>query len=86
MYNVNIDFDECSKAWRLNKKHIGKGYFVYKCNYIHTNGRRCFRTIYNSALKNNYKNQFNTGDYNDYSTHINANVFCKRHLNRFYII
>ena len=78
-----IDFDDASKCWRANKKCIGKGYFVYKCNYIHSNGKRCFRTIYNSALKNNYKYQFNNFEETDLSNHKNANVFCKKHLNRY---
>ena len=27
---VNLDFDESSRAWRANKRHIGNGYFIYK--------------------------------------------------------
>ena len=78
-----IDFDYASKCWRANKKYKGKGYFVYICNYIHSNGKRCRRTIYNCILTNNYKCQFNTGDYYDkYRNHPNNNIFCKRHLNR----
>ena len=52
-----IDFDYASKCWRENKKYKGKGYFEYICNYIHSNGKRCRRTIYNGILTNNYKNQ-----------------------------
>lgn len=29
-YSINIDFDESSKAWRLNKNKIGNGCFQYK--------------------------------------------------------
>lgn len=36
-----IDFDESSKAWRANKKYKGNGYFVYMCNYIHSDSKRC---------------------------------------------
>jgi hypothetical protein len=25
----NIDFDEASKAWRANKRHVGNGHFEY---------------------------------------------------------
>ena len=28
-YDVNIDFDEASEAWRSNKKSIGNGMFKY---------------------------------------------------------
>jgi hypothetical protein len=29
-YDVSIDFDESSRAWRKNKIHIGEGHFIYK--------------------------------------------------------
>ena len=29
-YEVNIDFDEASKAWRKNKIHLGEQGFCYK--------------------------------------------------------
>ena len=28
---VNIDFDEASRAWRANKKAIENGCFIYLC-------------------------------------------------------
>lgn len=28
-YEVNIDFDEASRAWRANKRRIGEGHFQY---------------------------------------------------------
>ena len=31
IYEVNIDFDEASKAWRSNKKSIGNGSYKYVC-------------------------------------------------------
>lgn len=31
-YDVNIDFDESSSAWRSNKLLVGEGHFVYKCD------------------------------------------------------
>lgn len=78
-----IQFDDASKCWRLNKKYKGKGQFVYICNYVHSNGKRCRRTIVNQVWNNLYKNQFNTGEFNDaYKNHPNADLFCKRHLNR----
>ena len=29
LYEVNIDFDEASEAWRANKKYIGNGSYKY---------------------------------------------------------
>lgn len=43
MYEVKIDFIEASSEWRLNKKSIGNGFFVYRCTYVHSNGRLCNR-------------------------------------------
>ena len=78
-----IDFDDASKCWRANKKYKGNGYFVYICNYIHSNGKRCRRTIYKHIIDNNYKYQFNNFEYNhNLYNNKNANVFCKRHLSR----
>jgi len=30
-YEVNIDFDEASKAWALNKKKLSDGCYSYVC-------------------------------------------------------
>ena len=30
-YDVDIDFDEASRAWRSNKLLVGEGHFAYKC-------------------------------------------------------
>lgn len=30
-YEVNIDFDEASNAWKANKKSIGNGQYKYIC-------------------------------------------------------
>ncbi len=30
-YEVEIDFDEASKYWRNNKKHLGNSVFIYVC-------------------------------------------------------
>ena len=29
LYEVNIDFDEASEAWRANKKYVGNGTYKY---------------------------------------------------------
>jgi hypothetical protein len=41
LYNVDIDFDESSKAWRNNKKQISNGAFEYICGYTKPNGLPC---------------------------------------------
>lgn len=28
-FSVDIDFDESSRAWRANKRHMGDGHFEY---------------------------------------------------------
>jgi hypothetical protein len=42
---VDIDFDGASAAWRANKKYLGNGMFVYRCSYIHSDGKPCRRTV-----------------------------------------
>lgn len=41
--DVKIDFDEASRAWRLNKLQMQerKGVFVYCCGFIKPNGQPC---------------------------------------------
>ena len=61
LYEVNIDFDEASEAWRANKKYIGNGSYKYitpKLNTLikHTTNnntsRRCVQqTQYGSQCK-----------------------------------
>ena len=43
IYNVDIDFDEASEAWKLNKKHIGNGMYKYICNCLTKKGNKCGR-------------------------------------------
>ena len=40
-YNVNIDFDEASKAWMINKKKIGDGSYTYVCGITTKQGKPC---------------------------------------------
>ena len=43
-------FDECSKEWMKNKTR--KGYAtLYKCEHIHTNGRRCHKAQQTSFVR-----------------------------------
>ncbi len=43
-YEVDINFDEASRAWKMNKKSIGCGNYKYTgCIYQFKNGRTCGR-------------------------------------------
>ena len=45
---MEIDFDLSSKKWRANKKYLGKGVFVYKCQHISTTTNNyCKNKIFN---------------------------------------
>jgi len=41
LYEVNIDFDEASTAWKANKKSIGNGEYKYICSKINKNNNNC---------------------------------------------
>jgi hypothetical protein len=41
IYEVNIDFDEASEAWRANKKSIGNGMYKYLCAKRCKNNNNC---------------------------------------------
>ena len=43
LYEVNIDFDEASIAWRSNKKQMDNGMFKYICCGITKTGNKCAR-------------------------------------------
>ena len=45
LYEVNIDFDEASKAWMANKKSIGNGHYKYICT-VEKNGSICGKSCY----------------------------------------
>jgi hypothetical protein len=42
-YEVNIDFDEASTAWKANKKSTGGGCYKYVCNHRNKNNKKCKR-------------------------------------------
>ena len=46
LYEVNIDFDEASEAWKQNKKSIGNGMYKYICQVVTTNKKVCCKTVY----------------------------------------
>ena len=41
LYEVNIDFDEASAAWKANKKSIGNSMYKYICLKPNKNGVNC---------------------------------------------
>lgn len=46
-------FKNASDMWRLNKIRLHGGSFIYKCNYIHSNNRKCTKAI-QFTQKNKY--------------------------------
>ena len=38
---VEIDFDEASRAWNANKKKVGNGMYIYVCGTKLKNGKHC---------------------------------------------
>jgi hypothetical protein len=45
LYEVNIDFDAASVAWRSNKKSIGNGQYKYICT-VEKDGKTCGKSCY----------------------------------------
>jgi len=45
LYENNINFDDASAAWRLNKKSIGNGQYKYICT-SNKNGIVCGKNCY----------------------------------------
>ena len=43
IYEVNIDFDDASAAWRMNKKSTGGGCYKYICEAKTLLGNNCLR-------------------------------------------
>ena len=43
LYEVIIDFDQASEAWKANKRSVGNGCYKYVCTYICKSGSLCKR-------------------------------------------
>ena len=41
LFEVDIDFDSASEAWKANKKSIGNGMYKYVCEKNGRNGSKC---------------------------------------------
>ena len=65
-YEVNIDFDEASNAWKYNKKSIGNGSYKYICTQLTKIGtnkeQKCGKNCYNESefCKQHYKLKYIT--------------------------
>jgi hypothetical protein len=42
-------FDKAQEAWRSNKKYLGKGWFAYRCKYIHFNTKQCPKAVWSGC-------------------------------------
>ena len=82
MDEINFDFDDASYEWRKNKKYLGQGNFTYTCNFIHSNNKKCRRTIYCYLIKSPYIYGFGDFCADKYKNHPNRDIYCKRHINR----
>ena len=49
IYEVVIDFDNASKAWRSNKKSIGNCQYKYICQYEKQVGNLCKKVCYKTS-------------------------------------
>ena len=78
-FEVKIDFEEASKAWRGNKRYINGGYFKYKCQYKHTNGKQCYRLT--EACKPSERPMM-AWEYENREAHELNDEFCKQHARR----
>jgi len=65
-------FDTSSEAWRSNKVRVGP-MFTYRCEYIHSNGKRCPKAIIP-------KQKLDCGFLEDCYKKVNHSTrFCHRH-------
>jgi hypothetical protein len=53
--NEIIDFDLASREWRKNKVSLGNGYFGYRCNYTHSNGKKCNKVVSKQKIQPRYR-------------------------------
>jgi len=63
LFEVNIDFDEASEAWRANKKSIGNGSYKYLCAKLNKNNNCCAnKCIYGENYCKTHLKIFNEGN------------------------
>lgn len=49
IYEVVIDFDGASAAWRANKRRMGNGCYKYVCESITKTGKKCTKDSITSS-------------------------------------
>jgi hypothetical protein len=60
IYEVNIDFDDASKAWRYNKKSIGNGTYKYICTVKDKNDKKCgIKCVFSGVFCKKHYNKLN---------------------------
>jgi hypothetical protein len=60
IFEVNINFDDASNAWKSNKKSIGNGSYKYICCYSFDSEKKCMReAIFNCEYCKIHKNKIN---------------------------
>jgi hypothetical protein len=67
--DFRFDFDDASECWKQNKKSVGNGMYVYICEAVCKNGKKCNKKV---CYKKNGKS-------NVLSTHCNLH-FNKNHF------
>lgn len=67
-------FDESSKAWRENKKTVAGGWFAYRCQYLHSTGRRCAKAVFSEPKVTWYQEAKREPP--------PSTRFCKQHIRR----
>lgn len=50
-----MEFEEASREWRKNKVALGRGWFAYRCQYIHSNARQCPKIVSAQSRTSQYR-------------------------------
>jgi len=61
-FDVEIDFDGASEAWKANKKSIGNGSYKYVCSKKNKNGNSCsLKCLYGEIYCKTHLKMFENG-------------------------
>jgi len=64
IYEVNIDFDGASEAWKANKKSIGNGSYKYVCAKKGKNKNNCIsKCLYGEIYCKTHLKMFKDGKF-----------------------
>ena len=72
---VNIDFDEASREWKRNKIHIGNCSYVYKCSYLHKNGKECNKKVETSEKGSYVTRRASVNTFKEQK----SDIYCRQH-------